>query len=71
MVVAKKDIKKKSKGLLTREQIMAAAAVMSDLGLDDLSFIRTSTYNFLIHQSSIAKNFNHFTQSIQSGQGGN
>jgi hypothetical protein len=72
LVVVKKDVKKKNKGLLTREQIMAAAAAMSDSGLDDLSSIRTSTYVFPIHQSCVPKIFNRFIQSIQSGfWGGN
>ena len=71
-MMVKKDVKKKSKGLLTREQIMAAAAAMSDSGLDDLSSIRTSTYVFPIHQSCVAEISNRFIQSIQSGfRGGN
>ena len=71
-MVVKKDVKKKSKGLLTHEQIMAAAAAMFNSGLDDLSSIRTSTYVFLIHQSCVAEIDNRFIQSIQSGfRGGN
>ena len=66
MVMVKKDIKKKSKGLLTHEQIMAATAMMSNSGLNDLSSIRMSTYNFPIRQLCVAKIFVLLIYSVYS-----